>query len=170
MIIAMITQRLLPENCYSKRKLKSVDLIVKHYISASRDYPDTPHDVEKVIQIFERYKVSAHYLIARDGEIIQLVPDDRQAWHAGPSSWKGRKGCNRFSIGVELIGSGDEPFTGAQWASDGWLTAQIMAKHGLKAEDIAGHEHIAPGRKVDPGKFYDWQRLYAMIGNINAER
>lgn len=101
-------------------------------------------------------RVSAHFLIRRDGEIIQFVPCGKRAWHAGASNWRGRDCCNDFSIGVELEGCDDRPFTDAQYGSLIALTKALQATYPIT--DIQGHSDIAPGRKTDPGPAFDWQR------------
>ena len=102
-------------------------------------------------------KVSAHFLVRRDGSVIQFVPVERRAWHAGVSSWRGRERCNDFSIGIELEGTDDTPFEDAQYAALEVLLFDLRKQ--LPLRDIAGHSEIAPGRKTDPGAGFDWQRL-----------
>lgn len=99
-------------------------------------------------------KVSAHFLIRRDGYIVQFVSCTKRAWHAGESSWQGRSRCNDFSIGVELEGCDDAAFTPAQYDSLVGLTRAIQATYPIA--DIVGHSDIAPGRKTDPGICFDW--------------
>ncbi len=106
-------------------------------------------------------KVSSHYLIRRDGSLVQYVPEEKRAWHAGVSSWKGRSRCNDFSIGVELEGSDDVPFSEPQYEALASLTKSILERHGKL--DIAGHSDIAPGRKTDPGPWFDWDRFRAPV-------
>jgi AmpD protein len=106
-------------------------------------------------------KVSAHYLIRRDGSLVQYVPEEKRAWHAGVSSWKGRSRCNDFSIGVELEGSDDVPFAEPQYETLASLTKALFERHGKL--DIAGHSDIAPGRKTDPGPWFDWERFRASV-------
>ncbi len=96
-------------------------------------------------------KVSSHFLIRRDGELVQFVPVRRRAWHAGVSSWRGRSRCNDFSIGVELEGTDDGPFTPRQYARLATLIDSLKTKYPLR--------DIAPGRKTDPGPGFDWARL-----------
>jgi len=102
-------------------------------------------------------RVSAHFLLRRDGELIQFVSADKRAWHAGESSWRGRSACNDFSIGVELEGDERAPFSDAQYDGLIALSAQLRRMYPLR--DIAGHEDIAPQRKRDPGPQFDWPRL-----------
>lgn len=109
----------------------------------------------------EGLKVSSHFLIRRDGELVQFVPVKRRAWHAGVSSWRGRARCNDFSIGVELEGTDDGPFTRAQYARLAMLIRHLRAT--LPLRDIASHSDIAPGRKTDPGPGFDWPRLLSEL-------
>ncbi|HUH93784.1 MAG TPA: 1,6-anhydro-N-acetylmuramyl-L-alanine amidase AmpD [Casimicrobiaceae bacterium] len=107
-------------------------------------------------------KVSAHFLIRRDGALIQFVPCGRRAWHAGVSSWRGREGCNDFSIGVELEGADDVPYDLRQYATLGRLTRALLRRYPIA--DLAGHSDIAPGRKTDPGPAFDWTRCRRLAG------
>jgi AmpD protein len=104
-------------------------------------------------------RVSAHFLILRNGEVIQFVSANDRAWHAGLSSFAGRERCNDFSIGIELEGSDFEPFETIQYAMLADLTQALHIRYPLSA--VAGHEHIAPGRKTDPGPYFDWLRYRA---------
>jgi N-acetyl-anhydromuramoyl-L-alanine amidase len=106
-------------------------------------------------------RVSSHFLIRRDGELVQFVPVKRRAWHAGASSWRGRSRCNDFAVGVELEGIDDGAFTGAQYARLADLVARLKAT--LPLRDIAAHSDVAPGRKTDPGPGFDWPRLLAAL-------
>jgi AmpD protein len=101
--------------------------------------------------------VSAHFLIRRDGALIQFVPCTERAWHAGKSAWKGRERCNDYSIGVELEGTDEIPYTAAQYAMLARLTRALRRRY--PGADIVGHSDIAPGRKTDPGPAFDWDRL-----------
>jgi N-acetyl-anhydromuramoyl-L-alanine amidase len=105
-------------------------------------------------------RVSAHALIARDGRCTQFVPFTQRAWHAGVSSWRGRERCNDFSVGIELEGCDTHPFTDRQYATLVRLIRWLRARYpGLAADALAGHAEIAPGRKTDPGPYFDWARL-----------
>ncbi|SEA80478.1 1,6-anhydro-N-acetylmuramyl-L-alanine amidase AmpD [Alkalimonas amylolytica] len=104
-------------------------------------------------------RVSAHCVIWRDGQIWQYVPFDRRAWHAGVSCFAGQEQCNDFSIGIELEGTDDLPYTDAQYQSLTRLTHWLMQQYpAITPERITGHQHIAPTRKTDPGPAFDWQR------------
>lgn len=110
-------------------------------------------------------RVSSHLLIRRTGEIVQYVPFHLRAWHAGISNYQGREVCNDFSIGIELEGTDDQPFTEAQYQQLKQVIEQLLASYpSLKKEHITGHEHIAPERKTDPGKCFDWERLSRWFG------
>jgi len=101
--------------------------------------------------------VSAHFFVRRDGELIQFVSCDERAWHAGSSCWEGRADCNDFSVGIELEGLEGEVFEAAQYETLAPLLASLAARYPIAA--AVGHEHVAPGRKHDPGPGFDWPRL-----------
>lgn len=101
-------------------------------------------------------RVSSHFLIRRDGNVMQFVSANDRAWHAGVSSFGGRERCNDFSIGIELEGTDFEPFTALQYEALAALSYALQSRYPLA--NVAGHEHIAPGRKTDPGPFFDWSR------------
>jgi len=104
-------------------------------------------------------RVSAHLLIRRDGRLIQYVPCERRAWHAGVSSFQGRERCNDYSIGIELEGTDETPFTEAQYIRRAACTRQIRRRYpAIGAGRIVGHADIAPDRKTDPGPAFDWAR------------
>lgn len=114
-------------------------------------------------------RVSAHCLIRRDGEIIQYVPFNKRAWHAGVSSWRGREQCNDFSVGIELEGTDEVPYTEAQYAMLAELVDALRdAYPAIDEQAVTGHEHIAPGRKTDPGPVFDWHRLQ-QLSTANPE-
>ena len=107
-------------------------------------------------------RVSAHFFIRRDGALVQFVSCNDRAWHAGVSSWRGRERCNDFSIGVELEGADDVPYTTRQYAK---LAALLRAlRHRYPVAAAAGHSDVAPGRKTDPGPAFDWDRLARLTG------
>ena len=105
--------------------------------------------------------VSSHFLIRRDGELVQYVPCNARAWHAGQSRWQGRDACNDFSIGVELEGADHVPYTESQYTVLNALIKTLQDAYQGIADNIVGHEHIAPGRKTDPGPAFVWSRLPA---------
>ncbi len=105
--------------------------------------------------------VSAHFFLRRGGELIQLVPCGRRAWHAGVSSWRGRSACNDFSIGIELEGCDEKPFTEKQYRRLARITRAL--KDAYPIEEIVGHSGIAPGRKTDPGPGFDWARFRRLL-------
>lgn len=107
-------------------------------------------------------QVSAHFVVRRDGELLQFVSCEARAWHAGRSAWRGRENCNDFSIGIELEGLEGESFEAAQYDALATLIGELARRHAIGA--VVGHEHVAPGRKFDPGAGFDWPRLVAMVG------
>jgi len=109
-------------------------------------------------------EVSAHVLIRRDGALIQYVPFTKRAWHAGVSTFEGREKCNDFSIGIELEGTDEIPYTKEQYQQLARLTKSLMAKYPeITPERVAGHCHIAPDRKTDPGPSFDWKYFRGLI-------
>ena len=109
-------------------------------------------------------KVSAHLLIDREGVVIQFVPFDQRAWHAGVSAFAGRPACNDFSIGIELEGTDTDPYTHLQYECLVKTTQCLIAEYpALSSERVAGHSDIAPDRKTDPGPAFDWTRFKALI-------
>lgn len=110
--------------------------------------------VDPYFATISQLQVSAHFYIRRDGRIIQFVGGDCRAWHAGQSSWCGRGNCNDFSVGIELEGSDSQPYADAQYVALWRVLDALRERYPLTA--IAGHCHVAPGRKTDPGPFFDW--------------
>lgn len=109
-------------------------------------------------------RVSSHLLVRRDGEIIQYVPFRQRAWHAGVSQFRGRHHCNDFSIGIELEGSDDVPYEDIQYRRLAELSRLLtLAWPGIEPDRIVGHSDIAPGRKTDPGKNFDWDSFYKLL-------
>ena len=119
-------------------------------------------------------RVSAHFLVDRGGGVTQYVPVLRRAWHAGVSRWQGREACNDFSVGVELEGDDRTPFAAVQYERLVALIRAIQAglgdrgMTGLTDENIVGHEHVAPGRKWDPGAHFDWERLRSLLAGVRS--
>jgi N-acetyl-anhydromuramoyl-L-alanine amidase len=109
-------------------------------------------------------KVSSHFLIRRDGTLLQFVPCGKRAWHAGVSSWRGREHCNDFSIGVELEGIDDAPYEAAQYATLARLTRALCRRYPIA--EAAAHSDIAPGRKTDPGPGFDWEEYRRLAGLV----
>lgn len=103
-------------------------------------------------------RVSAHFFIRRDGELVQFVPCTQRAWHAGVSNWQGRERCNDFSLGVEMEGADDQSFAEAQYRTLNRLIGALRSAYPSLL-DVAGHSAIAPGRKTDPGPCFDWERV-----------
>jgi N-acetyl-anhydromuramoyl-L-alanine amidase len=123
-----------------------------------------PPDAHPFFKTLTNLRASAHFLIRRDGEIVQYVPCGARAWHAGESLYQGRAACNDFSIGIELEGTDDLPYEDAQYQALALLIKALLAAYpALAAARIVGHSDIAPGRKTDPGPAFDWPRLRASL-------
>lgn len=143
----------------------AIDLLVIHNISLPPGQFGGPYiadlfrncldcDAHPYFDQLRTLRVSAHFLIRRDGSLVQFVSTHDRAWHAGASLFEGRERCNDFSIGVELEGSDFVSFDERQYRTLAALTAALERRHSMRA--VTGHEHIAPGRKTDPGPFFEW--------------
>jgi len=118
------------------------------------------YDAHPAYHQLRNLKVSAHFLIRRNGELIQFVATHLRAWHAGVSDYKGRQNWNDFSIGIELEGTDTLPYTASQYSSLARLIVDLQAIYpAIISDNIAGHQDIAPTRKTDPGSAFDWKRL-----------
>lgn len=159
-------------NCDERPAGSAVELLVIHNISL----PPGEFGGPGIVELFTNRldpgahpyyreiagrKVSAHFLIRRDGELLQFVPCGRRAWHAGESNWRGRSRCNDFSIGIELEGTDGVPFEDAQYERLAGL-ARVLATDYPGIHSV-GHSDVAPGRKTDPGPCFDWARYRSMI-------
>lgn len=153
---------------FDVRPEAEVSLIVIHNISL----PPSQYGGNGIIELFTNQlnpdehpyyagiytqKVSAHFLIRRDGSLIQFVSCLDRAWHAGKSVWQSRERCNDFSVGIELEGSDFEAFEAVQYQTLNQLIASL--RNCYKIQSIVGHSDIAPERKTDPGPYFDWQKL-----------
>ncbi len=155
-------------NCDARPAGMPIELVVVHNISL----PPGEFGGSAIIDLFlnrlqpgahpyyagiAQLRVSAHFLIRRDGEVIQFVSCAQRAWHAGVSQWRGRERCNDFSIGIELEGTDETPFEEAQYARLSALLALLKGQYPIVA--VTGHSDIAPGRKTDPGPAFDWNKV-----------
>ncbi|MBS0380442.1 MAG: 1,6-anhydro-N-acetylmuramyl-L-alanine amidase AmpD [Proteobacteria bacterium] len=123
-----------------------------------------PWEAHPYFKRIEGLKASSHVVIDRNGAVTQYVPFGKRAWHAGASRYRGREGCNDFSVGIELEGADETPYTDVQYGTLTALIAALIAAYpSLSAEHIAGHSDVAPGRKTDPGPAFDWARLRAAL-------
>ncbi len=159
-------------NCDDRPPGEAVTLLVIHNISL----PPGEFGGDGIVRLFTNaldygahpyygtlagIQVSAHFLIRRSGELLQFVHCTKRAWHAGTSAWRGRSRCNDFSIGIELEGADDVPYSEAQYRVLAELTRALQTAYPIA--DIAGHCDIAPGRKTDPGPSFDWPRFRSSI-------
>jgi AmpD protein len=159
-------------NCDERPEGTAITLLVVHNISLPPGHFGGPGIVElftnrldpaanPYYRTIAKLKVSAHFLIRRDGALTQFVSCARRAWHAGASSWRGRAHCNDFSIGVELEGTDDLPYEAAQYAMLGRLTRALRRRYPIA--ELAGHCDVAPKRKNDPGPAFDWARYRRLL-------
>lgn len=152
------------------------ELIVVHCISLPPGQFGGPH-IERFFQnrldpqehpyfsVISELQVSSHLLIRRDGEVVQFVPFNERAWHAGQSSYEGRENCNDFSIGIELEGTEDSPYDPIQYERLKQVIESLCDYYpALTLRAITGHSDIAPDRKTDPGPYFDWNKLEQMLG------
>ncbi len=165
-------------HCDARPDSTELDLIVLHAISL----PDGTFEQHYIDDFFmgkldisahssfedlRDVRVSAHFVVNRKGEVTQFVPCQKRAWHAGESSWLGRKGCNDYAIGIEIIGDEKRPFTHAQYTEVARLCRVLMQHYpNITKERIVGHQDIAPDRKWDPGKQWHWQRFHQSFSHI----
>lgn len=184
-----IVERQLPAHCRSGRPLKVVKALVVHYISGEfLSAPSRMFEMDVVVDMLQQLNLpgdkkndlflkdqrfnaagqalprsyaSYHYLVGRDGVIVRVTPENLQAYHAGESSFRGEPNCNAFTIGISCIATHKSGYTDEQYDALSSLCAELMLKYGLTVEELTGHEHIAPGRKRDPGPLFDWVRLRA---------
>ncbi len=112
------------------------------------------YDAHPYFEQLRPLRVSAHFLVTREGGVVQFVSANDRAWHAGASSFQGREQCNDFSIGIELEGTDDTPFSEGQYQTLAMLSVALWRRYQIL--NVTGHEHIAPGRKTDPGPCFDW--------------
>lgn len=186
-----ISPAFLPDPCFSKRKLTNVKGIIIHYFSAINVAKDNKYDFNTNWNLFvelnmpetrgvllprsntTRYYGSAHILMNRTGDCYQLVPLDRQAYHAGRSEWKGLKNLNSSTYGIELMGAKGEEYEEDQYIALADLIVDLWEASGknfpLTREGITGHEDVAvpKGRKVDPGALFDWDKLFKYINSTD---
>jgi AmpD protein len=155
-------------NCDARPVDAQVELIVIHNISLPPGEFGGPAILDLFLNRLDpaahayyadiaHLRLSAHFLIRRDGEIVQFVPCTQRAWHAGVSQWRGRERCNDFSVGIELEGTDEISFEDAQYACLAGLIEALKARYTVV--DVTGHSDIAPGRKTDPGVAFDWSRI-----------
>lgn len=154
---------------------RAIELIVVHGISLPPGRFGTgvplalfagelPGEIATAFPDLVGLRVSAHLFIDRQGVPVQCVPFDRRAWHAGRSQWRDRVGCNDFSIGIELEGTDHVPYAPAQYDTLATVVRALrIAYPAIGADAVVGHEHIAPGRKSDPGPAFDWRRLARLL-------
>lgn len=165
--------RLRSPNCNERPPGEVVTLAIVHSISL----PPGQYGGDAVERLFtnrlesdahpyyaqlEGLRVSAHFFVRRDGSALQFVSCDQRAWHAGASNWRGRDGCNDWSVGIELEGLEGQAFERAQYRTLCRLLRALVRRYPIA--EVVGHEHVAPGRKGDPGAGFDWRLLARVLG------
>ena len=148
-----ITRNYSPNFSTPKRLKKNIKYIIIHYTGMKNESLALKRLTEY------KSKVSAHYFIKKNGKILNLVPDLYEAWHAGKSFWRGLRDINSRSLGIELVNSGNEAYPKAQMESLMLLLRDLLAIHKISPQNVLGHSDIAPSRKTDPGKWFDWRLL-----------
>lgn len=138
---------------------------IEQFFQNQLDWSQHPY-----FQSIEGMQVSTHLLILRTGEVLQFVNFNDRAWHAGRSSYLAKKECNDYSIGIELEGSDDQPFEEVQYSVLAQVIATLQATYPKILQHMAGHSDIAPGRKTDPGPFFDWPKTRALIQQYKADQ
>ena len=154
-----------PGECVTLAVVHAISLPPGHYGGDAVERLFTnrlDHTAHPYFEGLRKLRVSAHFFIRRSGDVLQFVSCDARAWHAGASRWAGREQCNDYSIGVELEGLEGDRFDAAQYAAAARLLRALARRYPIAA--IVGHEHIAPGRKGDPGPGFDWTGLARQLG------
>ncbi|XHX62910.1 N-acetylmuramoyl-L-alanine amidase [Pseudosulfitobacter sp. SM2401] len=147
-----INQHISP-NCGPRRNGLRPSLVVIHYTAMTSA-------AAAIIRLCDPvHEVSAHYVIARNGQVTQLVSEDQRAWHAGAGQWHGQDDINSRSIGIELDNTGTHPFPEPQMLALETLLVGVLDRWDISPEGVIGHSDMAPGRKFDPGPYFDWTRL-----------
>lgn len=148
----------LPSLNFDERNVKP-DMLVLHYTGM----PSAQAALDKLRDGNTSSRVSAHYVVDEDGTVYRLVPEDKRAWHAGVSAWRGKTDINARSIGIEIVNPGHEfgyrPFPPAQMQAVAELSKDIVARHHIPKRNVVAHSDVAPGRKEDPGELFDWRYL-----------
>jgi N-acetylmuramoyl-L-alanine amidase len=154
-----VVARVAPSPNHGERRVARPDMLLLHYTGM----PDAEAALERLCD--PHAQVSAHYLVFEDGEIVQMVPETRRAWHAGVSSWAGVKDINSHSIGIEIANPGHDngypDFPDAQIDAVIALCRDIVARNHIRPERVLAHADVAPARKQDPGEKFPWARLHA---------
>ena len=159
-------------NYDSRPDKTSINLIIIHAISM----PAGEYVTENIVKLFNNelnpndhpdfkavsdLKVSSHLLITRSGDVLQFVPFHKRAWHAGISIFEEQENCNNFSIGIELEGCDDDIFEEIQYEVLNSILNLLKKEYSIPNKNIVGHQHVAPGRKTDPGPNFDWSKINA---------
>ena len=149
---------------FSSRKDSSINMIILHH-TGSESFNGCINWFMKL-----EAQVSAHFIIGREGQLVQMVEIEKKAWHAGRSQWNGIINLNKYSIGIELCGDGNKMvYAEAQYKTLIELLKYLMELYKIDVNMILGHEDVSPGRKVDPGKLFDWAKIRAEVSKLDIE-
>lgn len=165
----------LPESCYNSHSSLTPTGIIIHAISARNIDDKKPYDKDLIIGIFEKYRVSAHYLVMRSGDILALVPEDSPAYHAGKSYLRGEAHLNNRTIGIEFVGKDDSMFQEIQYQTGAQLVGEICNRHGIDSNFIKMHSEVSGAAvrkdfKWDPGTYFDWVKFGALVMAHQGEK
>jgi AmpD protein len=173
-------RRVLSPNCDSRPEGAEVSLVVLHSISLPSGVYGSDAGGDAIEQLFTNrldpaahpsfadlagLRVSSHFLIRRSGSLVQFVPLQARAWHAGASRWRGRERCNDYAVGIELEGTDDSAFAPAQYACLARLVNKLQSS--LPLREFAAHSDVAPDRKTDPGAHFDWPRFLSVLARAS---
>lgn len=168
--------RHLPKVCHPNRDMRSIDGAVVHFMSNVYRKPEDPFNLDDILALFVEYRASAHYLIDRDGQPIELLPLPMEAWHAGASRMGGRNRCNKWTIGIELMGGTSFPYLEAQIVTLTTMLRYFMSEYSFTTDFIQGHDDVRTAwnreypqkkrvKKVDPGPHFPWIELKNNLNN-----
>lgn len=166
--------RHLPRMCHPDRDMRSIDGALIHFMSNVYRKPDDPFNLDDIMGLFAEYRVSAHFLIDRLGQPIELLPLPKEAFHAGKSRMGGRNRCNKWTIGIELMGGTDFPYLEAQIVTLTNMLASFMTEYRFPVEYIQGHDDVRTAwnreyptnkgsKKVDPGPHFPFERVRSSL-------
>lgn len=167
----------IPSPFYNERPQQEISALIIHNISLPAGEFGTNYVYDLFLGCLDcnahpsfnelkQVEVSAHFFINRLGRVAQFVSVDKRAWHAGVSHWKGRDNVNDFSIGIELEGTDDIPYSEQQYQQLSTLTQALVRSYSISLDNIVGHVDIAPLRKTDPGISFDWSRYKQLIKEV----
>lgn len=154
----------MPLKHYNSRRGRPIDAIILHYPAPNLAHKH-PYSVDAIHQSLNKHKLSYHYYITQNGHVVQFVPNEKRAWHAGRGSLHGEDDPNTYSIGVCLQNNGGEPYTLRQMQALAKLCSSLCKQHSIPFNRIVGHEHVSPKRKQDPGGHFNWVWFFDLLSS-----